>query len=184
VRALCLLIILAAAATEAKPAPRWIPPIERACREDTSWDKLQKCIQSNEPGSTTTALADDVKLVGTTSARQYLFVRIGDKWRDVYRPGDPGYELVSATEFQVQNKPARRIVLSHHVPMGNTGLFLERVTLVCALDAAFCTSYVTACTVMNHGRAVETFRGELREVDGALTLVGDRSHVLGTCSGR
>jgi hypothetical protein len=184
VRALCILIIVAATASEAKPAPRWIPPLERSCREDPSWDKLKTCIDRHEPGNKITVHSGEIRQVQTTSQQQYLFVRLGEMWRMVYMPGDANYELVGDASFQLGNKPARRIDLSHHIPMGNTGTFVERVSLICSASQAGCSAFVTACTVTDRGRAVETFRGELREVDGRLDLVGDRSHTLLTCRNR
>jgi len=43
---------------------------------------------------------------------------------------------------------------------------------------------VTACTVTVRGRAVETFRGELKLTDDGVGLVGDRSYTGQYCSNR
>jgi hypothetical protein len=77
-----------------------------------------------------------------------------------------------------------RIDLSHHVPLGNAGVFIERVSVVCPSATTSCQSIVTACTVILRGRAVETFRGELLAGRGGVTVVGDRSHSGPYCLGR
>lgn len=176
-------LVAVAEARRASGPPR-LTPFERNCREAETWEQQQLCIDTHEKGAKVSTLAPDVKQVSTTGAREYLFLKLADRWRMVYRPGDANYELVTAGEMRLGKQPARRIELSHHVPLGTTGVFIERVTLVCPAAGNACQAFVTACTVIRRGRAVETFRGELEETDGVLTLVGDRTHSGLTCRGR
>jgi len=149
-----------------------------------SWGKLQTCIDTWEKGATVTELAPDVRTVNLPSQAHYLYARIGEQWRMAFELGDGNYELVQRGTLTVGKQAAVRIDLSHHVALGNTGVFLERVALVCGDATVGCQSVVTACTVISRGRAVETFRGELQLVDGTVTVTGDRSHSGSMCRGR
>jgi hypothetical protein len=91
---------------------------------------------------------------------------------------------VQRVALTLGKQPAVRIDLSHHVPLGNDGVFLERVTYVCSDGPFGCQAMVTACTVLEHGRAVETFRGELKLEEGRASVVGDRTHSGRYCTGR
>ena len=181
---LTILVVLAATAADARPAPRRMPPpFDRNCSAVESSEKLAECIATHAKGATVTVLASDVQRVRTPDGREYLFVRFDKAWRVVYRPGDENYELVGRSELKVGAEIARRIDLGHHVVLGNTGVFFERVSLVC--PGVRCSAFVTACTVVQRGRAVETFRGELRvTADGAMSLEGDRTHTASICRGR
>ena len=183
-RPLTILVVLAGTAAEARPAPRRMPPpFERNCIRVDSSEKLAQCIETHAKGAVVTKLAPDVQRVSTPDARQYLFVQFGEAWQVVYRPGDENYELVGRSEMTVGANTARRIDLGHHVVLGNTGVFFERVSLIC--PGQKCAAFVTACTVIQHGRAVETFRGVLSaSADGALSLDGDRSHATSLCRNR
>jgi hypothetical protein len=125
-----------------------------------------------------------VKIVATADRRQYLFAQVGDRWRLASQLGDENYELVQRFPLMLGKLPAVRIDLSHHVPLGNDGVFLERVTHVCSDGPFGCQMMVTACTVIQHGRAVETFRGELNIEEGRASVVGDRTHSSRYCLGR
>jgi hypothetical protein len=186
VRALASILLTVASIAEARsPAPRRPPPpIDRHCTVAESSEKLAECIATHAKGATVVALAPDLQRVRTVEGREYVFVRFGERWRVGYRPGDANYELVSRSEVKVGPELARRIDLGHHVPIGNRGMFYERVSLVCNRNEK-CAAFVTACTVVQRGRAVETFRGELLVTsDGAMTIEGDRSHATSMCRGR
>lgn len=182
------LVVALVSVAEASPAPRRPPPImipfERFCREAGSWEQAQTCIDTHEKGAKVTAMAPEVKYVSTARARHYVFVKFADRWRMAYRPADESYELAASQVIKVGDQPVRRIDLSHHVRLDTTSVFSERVTLVCPVAGNACQAWVTACTVMRRGRAVETFRGELQETAGALSVVGDRTHSGQSCRGR
>lgn len=178
------LIVLPVLAGLASASPRPPPPeIERNCFGPLPWDKMQACIARFEKGTTTKTLAPEVKIVATSDARQYLFAQVGEAWRLASQLGDENYELVQRSTLTLGKQAAVRIDLSHHVPLGNNGVFLERVTHVCS-EPSGCRAMVTACTVIHHGRAVETFRGELKLDDGRVEVVGDRTHSSTYCLGR
>ncbi|MBL9014789.1 MAG: hypothetical protein JNL83_11465 [Myxococcales bacterium] len=180
-----LFVVLLATVAEARsPAPRRPPPpIDRHCTVTESSAKLAECIATHARGSTVVPIASDLQRVRTLEGREYLFVKFGERWRLIYRPGDANYELVGRSELKVGADLARRIDLGHHVQLGNRGMFHERVSLVCRGEG--CAAFVTACTVLQRGRAVETFRGELRVTrEGAMTIEGDRSHATSICRGR
>lgn len=181
---LTILVVLAGTAADARPAPRRMPPpFERNCTSVESSEKLAQCIETHAKGAQVTKLGSDLQRVSTREARQYLFVQFGERWQMVYRPGDENYELVGRSEMKVGTETARRIDLGHHVVLGNTGVFFERVSLVC--QGQRCSAFTTACTVIQRGRAVETFRGVLSaNADGALSLDGDRSHATSICGNR
>lgn len=181
---LTILVILAGSAASARPAPRRMPPpFDRNCTSVDSSEKLAECIATHAKGAAVTRLAPDLERVRTPEGREYLYVRFGERWQVVYRPGDESYELVGRSEMKVGDEIARRIDLAHHVVLGNTGVFFERVSLVC--PGPRCMAFVTACTVVQHGRATETFRGVLSaSADGAIHLEGDRSHATSICRNR
>ena len=182
---LIVVALVAVASAEARPAPRRVqPPLDRNCREVASKDALLTCVDTHEKGATVSALAPDVIRVSTKSARQYVYARLGERWLLVYRPGDANYELAGITATRMDDLPAKRIELSHHVQLGNTGMFTERVTMLCPLASGQCATFVTACTVMQRGRAVETFRGEIVKDGNSYRLAGDRTHTGQTCRGR
>ena len=182
-RELVLIVVTLAAVADARPAPRRQHPFDRNCTAAQSSEKLSECIATHAKGATAVRLAPDLQRVRTVEGREYLFVRFGERWMVTYRPGDANYEVVGRSELQLGDQLARRIDLGHHVPIGNRGMFHERISLVC--DRERCSVYVTACTVVQRGRAVETFRGELRVTpQGMLLLEGDRSHATSLCRGR
>jgi hypothetical protein len=177
-----LLVILVASASASPPPP--VPEIERNCTGPLPWDKMQACIARFEQGTTIKRLSPEVKIVATADSRQYLFAQVGQGWRLASQLGDESYELVQRIPMMLGKQPAFRIDLSHHVPLGNDGVFLERVTHLCGDGPFGCQALVTACTVIQHGRAVETFRGELIVEDGRASVVGDRTHSSRYCLGR
>ena len=182
-----ILLLSLVAVSAASAAPRRVtppPPFDRNCLEATSWERVQTCIDTYEKGARVSELSPVVKGVSMADARQYLFVRFGERWRMVYRPGDANYELAQTGSMKLHEQAALRIDLSHHVQLGNDGVFIERVTLVCRDATSGCQAVVTACTVITRGRAVETFRGALTVTDGGVTVVGDRSHSGTYCLGR
>ena len=185
-RALALIVLTVATIAEARrPAPRRPPPpFDQHCTLAESSEKLSECIATHAKGATVVALASDLQRVRTVEGREYLFVRFGERWRVTYRPGDANYEVVGRSEVKVGPDLARRIDLGHYVQIGNRGMFHERVSLVCNRNEK-CAVFVTACTVVQRGRAVETFRGVLRvSTDGAMSIEGDRSHATSLCRGR
>ncbi|MBA3465618.1 MAG: hypothetical protein H0T46_37145 [Deltaproteobacteria bacterium] len=176
--------LVSMASAEARSPRRPPPPLDRNCREVPSKEQLLTCIDTHEKGATVSTLSPDVLQVATKSSRHYVYARLGQRWLMVYHPGDANYELVRVTATRMRDLPAKRIELGHHVQLANTGMFTERVTLLCPLAAGSCEAFVTACTVMQRGRAIETFRGEIVAVDGGYELVGDRAHTGQTCRGR
>lgn len=181
---LVVVALVAVATAEARSPRRVLPPLDRYCLEVASWELLKTCIDTHEKGSTITTLSSDVKQVTTKGSRQYVYAKIGERWQLVYRPGDGNYELARVTKTTLRDLPAKRIELSHHVELGNTGVFTERVTMICPIAAGPCATFVTACTVMRRGRAVETFRGEIVPAENGFQLVGDRTHTGPNCRGR
>ena len=183
-----VVFLLLVAVSEAKPAPRRRPPppppFDLNCLDAPSWEREQACIDNFEKGARVTVMSPIVKGVSMPDARQYLFVRFGERWRMIYRPGDGNYELAETGTLALRKQAALRIDLSHHVPLGNDGVFIERVTLVCPDAASVCQALVTACTVITRGRAVETFRGVLTVTDTGVTIAGDRSQSGTYCLGR
>ena len=177
-----ILVLLVGVASASPPPPQ--PEIEHNCAGPIPWDKLQTCIDRFDRGATIKQLSPEVRIVGTPDSRQYLFAQVGEGWRLATQLGDANFELVQRTALMLGKEPAVRIDLSHHVPLGNDGVFLERLTLVCAAGPFGCRALVTACTVIQHGRAVETFRGELKIEDGGVSVVGDRTHSGQYCLGR
>jgi hypothetical protein len=176
-----ILVALVGVASASPRPPE--PPFERECVGPMSWDKVQKCIDRWEKGAKIRELSPDVKTV-TQDYRQYLFARLGDRWRLAYQLGDENYEVVQRSSLTVHDSPSVRIDLSHHVEIGHDGVFFERVTLVCSEAPGGCQAMVTACTVITRGRAVETFRGELAVTDAGVTVQGDRSQSGSICRGR
>jgi hypothetical protein len=188
-KALWLVVLLiAVASAEARPAPRRVqPPLDRNCREIATWELLKTCIETNEKDATITTLSSEIKQVTTKGLRQYVYAKLGERWMLIYRPGDGNYELGNVTTASMLDLPAKRIELSHHVQIGNNGMFTERVTMICPIATGNCVSFVTACTVMQRGRAIETFRGEIVAADdrnNGFKLVGDRTHTGQNCRGR
>jgi hypothetical protein len=183
---LVVVAVAAVAPAEARtPMPRReLPPLDRNCREVASWQLLKTCIETHEKGSTIKTLSSDVKQVTTKGSGQYVYAQLGDRWQLVYRPGDGNYELVGVSPTTLRDLPAKQIELGHHVQLGTTGMFTERVSLICPLAAGTCVAFVTACTVMQRGRAVETFRGEIVPAENGYKLVGDRTHTGPNCRGR
>ena len=181
-KATWLLVTLVGVAS-ASPLPP-VPEIESNCTGPLPWDKMQACIERFDKGSTIRKLSPEVKIIATRDSRQYLFAQVGEGWRLASQLGDENYELVQRSPLMLGKQPAVRIDLSHHVPLGNDGVFLERVTHVCGDGPFRCQAMVTACTVIQHGRAVETFRGELRFEEGRASVVGDRTHSTQYCVGR
>jgi hypothetical protein len=177
-------IVVTEASASPRRAPPPPPPIERNCQKASSWEAAHQCIDTAEKGAKILELSADVRRVIASGARQYLFARIGAEWRLVFQLGDENYELVDRTTLTVRKQPAVRIDLSHHVAIGNDGFFLERVTLVCPEALEGCQALVTACTVTMRGRAVETFRGELKLTGDGVGLVGDRSYTGQYCHDR
>lgn len=177
-----LLLALVGVAAASPPPP--MPEIERNCGGPLPWDKMAACIDRFDKGSTITKLSPEVKIVGAKDSRQYLFAQIGDGWLLASQLGDENYELVQRAAVMLGKQPAVRIDLSHHVPLGNDGVFLERVAHICRVGMGGCQTMVTACTVIHHGRAVETFRGELKIEGGSASVVGDRTHSGQYCLGR
>lgn len=187
VRTLLVVLVLLAAVAQASPAPRRRmpppPPFDRNCDVVESSEKLAACIAKYARGATVVMLAPELQRVRTPEGGEYLYARFGARWRAIYRPADENYELVGRSEIEVGTERARRIDLGHHVQLGNRGVFFERVTLVCPGER--CSAFVTACTVVQRGRAVETFRGVLTVAPGgALGVAGDRSHATAICRGR
>jgi len=180
-KACWFLVVLVGVASASPPPPR--PAIEINCTESMPWEKLQACIDRFDKGAAIKKLSPEVKVIATLDSRQYLFVQVGQDWRLASVLGDENYELVQRSELMVGRQPAVRIDLSHHVPLGNTGVFLERVTHICSAMAG-CRAVVIACTVIQHGRAVETFRGELKNDADGVTVIGDRTHSGQYCLGR
>lgn len=181
-KAWCILLALVGVAS-ASPMPQR-PPLERNCIGPMPWDGVQKCIDRWEKGAKIRELSPEVKAVRTQGSREYLFARIGEVWRLAYQMGDADYELVQRSTLTVAALSYVRIDLSHHMALGNDGVFFERVTVVCGGTALGCQAAVTACTVLKHGRAVETFRGELKIEAGGVAVVGDRSYSGPICRGR
>ena len=183
-RGLLLVVVTVATVAEARPAPRRPPPpFDRNCTVAESSEKLAECIATHAKGATVVKLAPDLQRVRTAEGREYVFVRFGERWRVTYRPGDANWEVVGRSEMRVGAELARRIDLGHHVQLGNRGVFFERISLVCPGEG--CSVFTTACTVVQRGRAVETFRGELKVArDGGLMIEGDRSHATSICRGR
>jgi hypothetical protein len=184
VRTLLLILVVLGSAADARPAPRRVPPpFDRNCRRLESSEKLAACIATHAKGATVAMLAPDLERVRTPEGREYLFVRFGARWEVVYRPGDADYELVGRSELTVGAESARRIDLGHHIALGNTGVFFERISLICS--AQRCSVFTTACTVVQRGRATETYRGILRvSPEGAVSVDGDRTHATSICRGR
>lgn len=181
-KVLWMLLALTAVASASPPPPQ--PPFERDCAGPMGWDKLAACTARWEKGAKVSELSPDVKVVHTVESRHYVLVRTGAVWRVAYQQGDENYELVGQSTLKVGKAAAVRIDLSHHVVLGNDGVFLERVTLVCREGPEQCQGLVTACTVTMRGRAAETFRGELKIEDEGVSVSGDRSHAGTYCAGR
>ncbi len=176
-----LLALTAVASASPRPPP---PRFERECAGPMAWDKLAACAARWENGAKLAELSPDVKIVHTVGGRHYVLVRTGAEWRTAYQQGDENYELVGRSTLMVGKLAAVRIDLSHHVVIGNAGVFVERVTIVCREGPAPCQGLVTACTVTMRGRASETFRGELKIEGEGVFVVGDRSYVGTYCAGR
>ncbi len=176
------LLAMVGAASASPPPPR--PPIERNCNGPLAWDKMQACIERFEKGATVRKLSPEVRIVVVRDSRQYLLAHVAAGWQLASQLDDENYELVQRSAVMLGTQPAVRIDLSHHVPIDNDRVFRERVTHICVAGEIRCLRMVTACTVIKHGRAVETFRGELKIEEGWASVVGDRTHSGQYCSGR
>jgi hypothetical protein len=182
--AVAVLWVSVCTVSEARSKPRWIAPFERHCLAPASWATVQKCIDTHDKGATVRSLSADVRVVESHDTGEYMFARFGERWHMIYRPGDANYELVERSKLTMPGRAALRIDLVHHIPIDRTGEFFERISLVCEPAGDHCDAYVTACTVLDRGRAVETFRGQLKPTAEGLTLIGDRSYTGRYCRSR
>jgi hypothetical protein len=162
-----------------------VPPFERNCTSAMTWTKLSSCIRTHGGGAKITSWSPDLRVVNLPDAAVYLYLRQGERWHMIYRPGDQNYRLLENSLISINAKPGRRIELEHVVDMTGRvpAWFRERVVVV--WNGEYSQQGVVACTVMYAGRAAETFRGRIEiDASGTLAVVGDRSRTGAQCRNR
>jgi hypothetical protein len=170
-------IIVLALSTLADARVVMTPAIQRMCRGPSTWAQIAKCARpyarslAEQPRATVELVVDQTQT--------YVFIQGGDaKWRLQSSLRGGTYELVGRSKVKVAATTSDRVELRDHYEStweGRRVSVFRKTALVCAPDS-YCAEVIYACTAMAHGRALETFAGEVMiGSDGSLNVVGDHS---------
>ena len=192
-RALAALVLLACALlggrADAKRVVR-MPTLAELCPANAEWSTVAQCIRRHAR-FTFVRDADQLKIIDIDSdAGGYyggLYVYRHDRqWTlsgqvRLYQR----HEILATTHATFGSHGAERVDIGiaaamPFAPDGENviaqGVFRQRITAVCFDSPGGCSQLVTACDMLLHGKAYNSFRGTLTYENGALGVAGDRTN--------
>jgi len=175
-------VVLAATFADARVV--LAPPIQRYCRGPSTWPALAKCVHDHASLTIAARPSATVELIND-HGRTYVFLQGRDsKWRLQSQLSGETYELVGRTQVKLGAVTGDRVELRRHFEFTSEAHFttvFQKLALLCTPEA-WCAEYVYGCTVLDRGKAIETFVGEIKiDPDGTPNVVGDRSQSVSIC---